>query len=78
MAVILAYRSIIINLNTPEGWNNSSPGCQPGVEKKNQNRFGGIFVFFTKIVTKHKRRINSILQNYKQMNNKSKKQISNK
>ncbi len=33
---------MIINLNTPEGWNNGSLGFQPGVEKKNQNRFGGL------------------------------------
>ena len=27
---------------TPEGWNNNSPGFQPGVKKK-PSRFGGIF-----------------------------------
>jgi len=30
-------------LGTPKGWNNSSPGFQPGVEKKSQTRFGVIF-----------------------------------
>jgi len=30
-------------LGTPKGWNNNSPGFQPGVKKKSQTRFGGIF-----------------------------------
>ena len=30
-------------LGTPEGWNNNSPGFQPGVKMKNKIRFGGIF-----------------------------------
>jgi len=30
-------------LGTPKGWNNSSPGFQPGVKKKGQTRFGEIF-----------------------------------
>ena len=28
---------------TPEGWNNNSPGFQSGVKKGSQIRFGGIF-----------------------------------
>ena len=28
---------------TPKGWNNGSPGCQPWVEKKSRTCFGVIF-----------------------------------
>jgi len=40
-------------LGTPKGWNNGSPGFQPGVKKKSQTRFGAIFgAQHPKIVTK--------------------------